>query len=121
MFGRGLGADLGALLEALLALDAEADQGGDLAAELDRLVLVQVAEMDDLHLTWGVLVDGEGVDHAHGVALAELLQLLDDLAVELRMLEPQHQQLNQSDCHLIYSLLACCSLVLPCLFHSLRR
>ncbi len=100
VFGRGLGADLGALLHALLALDAEADQRGDLAAELDRLVLAQVAEVRHFHLALCVLVYRERVDHAHGVALTELLQLLDDLAVELRMLEPQHQQLNRSDRHL---------------------
>ena len=36
--GGRLGAGLGAGLHAFLALDAEPDQGADLAAELDRLV-----------------------------------------------------------------------------------
>ena len=43
--GGRFGAGLGALLQAFLALDAEADQGADLAAELDRLVLGEVAEV----------------------------------------------------------------------------
>ena len=83
-----LRAELRALLEALFALDAEADQGGHLAAELDRLLLAEVAEVHHLHLARGVLVHGERVDHAHGVALAELLELLDDLAVEVGRSNP---------------------------------
>ena len=44
-------------------------------AQLDRLVFGQVAEVGDLDLTVGVFVDRQGVDHPHGVALAEPLQL----------------------------------------------
>ena len=47
--------------------------------------------MSDLDLTLGILVDGERVDHPHGVTLPEALQLLDDLAVEAGVVEPQHQ------------------------------
>ena len=64
-----------ACLEAFLAFDAEPDQGADLAAHLDRLVAGEVAQMLDLDLACRVLVHGERVDHAHRVAVAELLQL----------------------------------------------
>ena len=74
--GGGLGAGLGPGLQALLTLDAEPDEGADLAAELDRLVLGEVAEMGHLDLAVGVLVDGQGVDHPDGVAFAQPLQLL---------------------------------------------
>ena len=40
-----------------------------------------------LDLSVGVLVHRERVDHAHGVALAQPLQLGDDLAVELGVTE----------------------------------
>jgi hypothetical protein len=71
--GRRFSARFGARVHALFALDAEADQGADLAAELDRLVLGEVAEMRDLDLSGGVLVDGERVDDAHRLALLQAL------------------------------------------------
>src|SRR5262249_9508426 len=57
--GSGPSAELGASFHALLALDLEADQRANLAAELDRLFLREVAEVHDLHLALRVLVDGE--------------------------------------------------------------
>ena len=92
-------ARFGAGLHALLALDPEADQRADLGAELDRLVLRQVAEVLDLELALGVLVDGQCVDHADRVALAQPLEFADDLAVELGVLEAEHDQLDGSDRH----------------------
>ena len=56
--------------------------------------------MHDLDAAHGVFVDRKGVDHAYGVTLPELLEFLDDLAVEVRALESQHQQLHWSDCHI---------------------
>ena len=56
--------------------------------------------MLDLELARGVLVDGQRVDDADRVALAEPLELGDDLAVEVRVLEAQHDQLNGSNRHL---------------------
>ena len=91
---RNRGTDLGAFLHALLTLDTETDERGDLASELYRLVLGQVAEVHDLDLALRVLVDRERVDHADGVALAELLELLDDLPVEVRVLESEHDELD---------------------------
>ena len=55
--------------------------------------------MLDLDLAVGVLVDGQRVDHADGVALAQPLELGDDLAVEVRVLEAEHDQLYGSDRH----------------------
>jgi hypothetical protein len=97
--GGRLGTRLGAGLEAVLALDAKPDQRADLGAQLDRLVLRQVAEVLDFELAGGVLVDGQRVDHAYGVALAQSLELGDDLAVEVGLLEAQHDQLNGSNRH----------------------
>jgi hypothetical protein len=100
-----LGARERAGLHPLLALDAEPDQGADRGAQLDRLVLGQVAQMRDLDLAVGVLVNGQSIDHAHRIALAQPLELLDDLAVELGVLEAQHDQLHGSDGHAHSSLI----------------
>ena len=99
-FGGRLGAGDSAGLHAFLSLDAETDQGADGRAELDRLVLGQVAQVLDFELAVRVLVDRDRVDHPDGVTLAQALELLDDLAVELGMLEPQDDELNRSNCHL---------------------
>src|SRR4051794_40231609 len=108
---RGRGTRFGAGDHALLALDPEADQGADLAADLDRLVLGEVREVHDLDLSVGVLVHGERVDDADGVALAELLELADDLAVEVRVTEAQDDELNWSDGHDLSVWLGGCSAV----------
>ena len=55
--------------------------------------------MLDLDLAGGVLVDGQRVDHAHRVALAQTLELGDDLAVEIGLCEAQHDQLDRSNRH----------------------
>jgi hypothetical protein len=69
---------------------AEAAPRADLAAELDRLVLGEVAQVLDLDLSVRIFGHRERVDHAHRVALTQALVLGDDLAVELRMLEAEH-------------------------------
>jgi hypothetical protein len=66
--GRSPGGGSGS--HAFLAFDAQTDQGTDLAAELDRLVLGQVAEVLHLHVPIGVLVNGQRVDHAYRVGFA---------------------------------------------------
>jgi hypothetical protein len=91
-----LGAGERAGLDAFFALDAEADQRADRAPELDRLLGRQVAEVPDLELAVGVLVDRERVDHANRVALPQPLELGDDLAAEVRMVEPQDDELHRS-------------------------
>ena len=68
--------------------------------------------MLDLDLAVGVLVDRQRVDHAHRVALAQPLELGDDLAVKLGMLEAEHDQLDRSDRHR--------SPFLPCTHGSLK-
>ena len=55
--------------------------------------------MLDLDLAAGVLIDGQRVDHTYGVALAQALELGDDLAVKIGLLEAQHDQLDGADCH----------------------
>ncbi len=106
----------GAGLHSLLTLDPEADQSADHGSDLDRLVLCQGAEVLDLDLAVGVLEDGERVDHAHGVALLQAFQLLDDLTVEVRVLKTQDDELHRSDCHVFSFRCDCRSLstgVLP--------
>src|SRR5437667_11905912 len=89
----------GAGLHSFLALDAEPDGRADLGAELDRLVSRQVAEVLDPDLSRRIFVYGERVDHAHAVALAQLLELGLDLSMELRVREAEDDQLHRSDCH----------------------
>jgi hypothetical protein len=48
--------------------------------------------MRDLDLAVGVVVDRQGVDHPNGIAVAQPLQLLDDLAVEVQMVEAQQPE-----------------------------
>ena len=107
VLGGCLGAREGAGLHAFLALDAEADECTDLAAELDRLLVGEVAQVRHLDLPACVLVDREGIDHSHGVALPQPLQLGDDLPVKLGMVEAQHDELNGSNSHHISSLIVC--------------
>jgi hypothetical protein len=97
--GSGLGARLGAGDHPFLAFDSEPDERADLAAQLDRLVRGEVAEVRNLDLPVGVLVHRERIDDAHRVALLQALELGDDLAVELRMAEPEHDELNGTDRH----------------------
>ena len=61
--------------------------------------LGEVAQVRDLDLAVGVLVDRQRVDHPHGVALPQPLELVDDLAVEVRVLEAEHDELYRSDSH----------------------
>src|SRR6185312_9326390 len=86
-------------LHAFLALDAQPDQRTDLAADLDGLFQREVAQVSHLDLAVGVLVYGQGVDHPYRVALAQAFQLLDDLPVEVRVVEPENDQLDRSDGH----------------------
>ena len=107
VLGDRLGARQSARLHAFLALDAQADEGADLAAELDRLLVGEVAQVRHLDLPACVLVDCEGVDHSHRVAFSQPLQLGDDLPVKLGMSKAQHNELNGSDSHHISSLIVC--------------
>ncbi|MFI1996388.1 hypothetical protein [Actinoplanes sp. NPDC020271] len=97
----GRGTERGTGLHALLALDAQADQGTDLAAQFDGLVVGQVAQVLHLHSALLVLVDGERVDHAYRVGLPQPFQLGDHLTVEVRVPETEHDQLDGSDGHLL--------------------
>src|SRR5438309_9235566 len=97
LVGRDLGASRRAGRHSVFALDTQADQSTHLGAELDGLVTGQVAQVLNLDLSGRVLVDGQRVDHAHGVGLAEPFELSDDLPVEVRLVEAQYEKLNWSD------------------------
>jgi hypothetical protein len=101
--GRLLGARDRACFHAVPAVDAQADQGADLAAELDGLVLREVAEVLHFQLAVGVLVDGQRVDHADRAAGMEPLQFGDDLPVEVGVAEPQRDELYRTNCHFLAS------------------
>jgi hypothetical protein len=62
----------------------------------DEPDLGQVERADE---SVAISVDGERVDVAHGVVLAQTLELRDDLTVEPGMVEAQHDQLDGSDGH----------------------
>jgi len=83
----------------LFPRDAEPYERAELAAELDRLPFGEVAEMLNLQLTVFVLANGQRVDDAYRVALAEPLELGDDLAVKVGVVESQYDQLHRSNCH----------------------
>src|SRR3954454_4023000 len=97
----GFRAGFGAGFRAGLAVDAEAEQRTDLAPQFDGLISGQVAQVLDLNLAAGVLVDGKRVDDTDRVTLAEFFQLGDDLAVEVGMIEPQDEHLDRTDGHVL--------------------
>ena len=97
--GSRLCACLGAGLGAFEPSGPEADQRADDRAELGRLVVAQVGALQHRHVSLGVLVDDDRVDHAHDVVLLQPVELGQDLALEVRFVEPQHQKLYGSDCH----------------------
>jgi hypothetical protein len=98
-FGDGLGAALGPDLEALLAGRTQPDEPAHQGAEGLLLVGAELAVVQHLDLAVGALVHAQGVDHPDQVVVAEPVQLLSDLALEVGVLEPQHQQLHRSNRH----------------------
>ena len=87
---RRFGARLGTLLGPLLTLDPKTDKRADLASELDRLILAQIAEMRHLNLAVRVRVNRERVNHADGVFVVQPLKPGDDLPMKIRVLETQN-------------------------------
>ena len=55
--------------------------------------------MCHLDLAGRILMNGQRVDDPHRIAFSQSLQLGDDLAVEIGVLEAEHDQLNRSDGH----------------------
>jgi hypothetical protein len=53
----------------------------------------------DLQLAVRVLVDGQRVDDAYRVAFTQPFEFGDHLAVKVRVVEPENDELNRSDCH----------------------
>ncbi len=93
------GPDPGAGLKALLSGGSQSDQCADLGAELDGLVLAQVAGGDDGLLAIGALVDGQRVDDPERIDVPEPGELLRDLTLEVRRVEADRQKLYGSDSH----------------------
>jgi hypothetical protein len=98
---RGGGTGEGAGLDALLSLGAEAEEGAGEGSELHRLVLGEVAELDLLDHVVGPTVDEEQIDEAHDVVRAQPLQLLQDPAFELSLVELDDEDLHRSEFHLV--------------------
>jgi len=90
--------------EALVAVDAQPDQRRHRAADLSGFLVGEIAQVHHLHLTRGVLVHRERVDHPDGVVRSQPFQLRSDLSVEVRGPEAQHYELDGSDCHIKPSL-----------------
>ncbi len=97
--GARLGPCLGADLGALEAACAEADQRPDVRAELGGLALGEIAVLHRLDGAVLVLSDHQRVHEPDGVALPEPLELGQDLAAEVGLVEAQHQELHGSDGH----------------------
>ncbi len=53
--------------------EPEADEGADRGAHLDGLIFSEVAEVFGLEVAVGVLVDGQSIYYADGVALPKFL------------------------------------------------
>jgi hypothetical protein len=106
--GSRLGAGLRPGFGALEAAGPETDERSDGRAELGRLVVAQVGALQDRDVALGVFVDREAVDHANRVVVLQPVELGQDFTLEVRLVEPQDQQLNGSDCHQIspFSLLS---------------
>src|SRR4051794_17699844 len=97
--GAGLGTGDGSGPHPRLASQAEPEQRPDGCAEVFGLLDRQVAPLDGFEVAVEVLLDGEGVDEADDVALAQTSQLLDHLTAEVRLGEADHEQLYGSDGH----------------------
>src|SRR5436190_7258217 len=88
--------DDGAGLHAFFTGEAEPDEGSDGCAEVFGLVDRQVAPLEGGELTVQALLHGESVDEPDDAALTKTLQLLDDLAGELRLVETHDEQLHRA-------------------------
>ena len=89
----------GAELHAFVTCSTEADQGTDGGAERKRLVGIEVALLDRFdHAVLG-LAHGKEVDEPDDVAVSKSLELGSDLAVELGVLERDHEDLDGADGH----------------------
>src|SRR5204863_705476 len=73
------------------------DQRSDDRTELQRLVLREVAVLDRLHVAFRVLLDEEQVDESDDIGVLQPLELRQDLARELRVLETNDEDLHGAD------------------------
>ena len=72
----GHGAQFGPGHESFRAGRTQADEGADLGAELDGLILGQVADAHHVHYAFGVLVERKRVDDPDRVALAQSFEFV---------------------------------------------
>src|SRR6476646_1051189 len=93
------GAEDGARLRGLLAADSEPDQRAREGAELLGLLERQVGDLDVLEVALVVLAHDEQVDEAGDVARLQPLELGEDLAGELWLVEAHDEQLDGSGDH----------------------
>ena len=98
-FGPGLGSEDCADLHAFLTVDSESNECADDAADLNGLVHSEIAEMGDLDVAVGVLVDRECIDHTDRAALFESFELVNNLPVEVGVIETEHEELNRTYRH----------------------
>src|SRR5512132_1838460 len=98
--GGGLRARDRAGLHALFPGRSESQERSDDGPELLRLLLRELTSLQGGDLSVRVLVDHERVDHANRVITPQPLELVDDLALEIGLVEPQGDQLYRSDRHL---------------------
>ena len=76
------------------------DFHGEIIAELERLRASDTVRVIDSLAVYKD-ADGERVDDAYRVGRAEPLELGDDLAVEVGVVESQYDQLHRSDSHVL--------------------
>jgi len=86
-----------ALLHRIGTPGPESDQRAGEGAELTPLLVAELTGVRALDAPVGVLAHEQHVDHANDVVFAETLELRLDLAVELAVLEADHEQLYRSD------------------------
>ena len=100
VLGRRFGAGHGSRLHALFAVDAEADQRTDLAAKLDRLVLGRGCSGAATSISPSASLWTASASITRTVSLSQPFQLLDDLTVEVRLAEAEHEQLYRANSHI---------------------
>src|SRR5262245_8545748 len=86
-------------LDSLLALHAEADERARDGAELFGLFLGEVRPLDFLDVAFRVFSDGDEIDQPHDLAVAQPIELGEDLALEFRIFEADHDHLNRPKRH----------------------
>src|SRR5512132_1325632 len=99
LVGERLGAGKRTRFGAFFAGRAETDQRPHVGAELHRFVFAQVARVQRLDVALVVLPHDRQVDQADDVLVLQALELLEDLAFELRLVEADYEHLYRANSH----------------------